>query len=86
MRWLTNSAPDLAGIQLLAAGDADDQGVGSGARTPRGGGEFRGFPKPVEAIPAAYDTENGLRLWQATEELTAPSGARAATREAMPVA
>jgi hypothetical protein len=31
---------------------------------------MRGFPKRVEAISDAYDPELGLRLWQASEELT----------------
>jgi NAD(P)-dependent dehydrogenase (short-subunit alcohol dehydrogenase family) len=37
---------------------------------PDGPGEMRGFPKCVKAIPDAYDTELGQRLWQASEELT----------------
>jgi NAD(P)-dependent dehydrogenase (short-subunit alcohol dehydrogenase family) len=37
---------------------------------PDGRGEFRGFPKRVEAIPAAHDPEIGSRLWQVSEELT----------------
>ena len=37
---------------------------------PDGPGEFRGLPKKVEAIPPAYDEENGRRLWEASEELT----------------
>jgi len=37
---------------------------------PDGRGEFRGFPKRVEAIRAAHDPEIGSRLWQVSEELT----------------
>ncbi|HLM26713.1 MAG TPA: oxidoreductase [Thermoleophilaceae bacterium] len=37
---------------------------------PDGPGEFRGLPRKVEAIPPAYDEENGRRLWEASEELT----------------
>jgi NAD(P)-dependent dehydrogenase (short-subunit alcohol dehydrogenase family) len=37
---------------------------------PDGRGEFRGFPKKVEAIPPAYDRDTGSRLWAASEELT----------------
>jgi len=37
---------------------------------PDGFQEFRGHPKEVEAIPAAYDPETGSRLWQVSEELT----------------
>jgi len=37
---------------------------------PDGPGEFRGLPKKVEAIPAAYDTDNGRLLWEASQELT----------------
>ncbi|MBA3261316.1 MAG: SDR family NAD(P)-dependent oxidoreductase [Thermoleophilaceae bacterium] len=37
---------------------------------PDGIGEMRGFPKQVKAIPEAYDTDTGLRLWEASEELT----------------
>ncbi len=37
---------------------------------PDGRGEFRGFPKRVEAIPAAYDPDIGSRLWSLSEELT----------------
>jgi NAD(P)-dependent dehydrogenase (short-subunit alcohol dehydrogenase family) len=37
---------------------------------PDGPGEFRGFPKQVEAIPDAYDAAIGSRLWQESEELT----------------
>lgn len=37
---------------------------------PDGFQEFRGAPKKVEAIPAAYDRETGSRLWQISEELT----------------
>jgi NAD(P)-dependent dehydrogenase (short-subunit alcohol dehydrogenase family) len=37
---------------------------------PDGPGEFRGLPKKVEAIPPAYDEDNGRRLWDASEELT----------------
>jgi NAD(P)-dependent dehydrogenase (short-subunit alcohol dehydrogenase family) len=37
---------------------------------PDGRGELRGFPKRVEAIPAAYDAALASRLWEASEELT----------------
>jgi len=37
---------------------------------PDGPGEFRGLPKKVEAIPAAYDADNGRQLWEASEQLT----------------
>jgi len=37
---------------------------------PDGPAEMRGFPKPVKAIPAAYDRETGSRLWQVSEQLT----------------
>jgi NAD(P)-dependent dehydrogenase (short-subunit alcohol dehydrogenase family) len=37
---------------------------------PDGVGEMRGFPKRVRAISDAYDPELGVRLWQASEELT----------------
>lgn len=37
---------------------------------PDGFQEFRGAPKKVEAVPAAYDREMGSRLWQISEELT----------------
>ena len=40
---------------------------------PDGRGEMRGFPKKVEAIPAAYDPDIGGRLWQVSEELTGVS-------------
>jgi len=40
---------------------------------PDGPGEFRGFPKKVEAIPPAYHPENGSRLWEASERLTGVS-------------
>jgi len=40
---------------------------------PDGPGEFRGFPKKVEAIPPAYDPENGSRLWEASQRLTGVS-------------
>ncbi len=37
---------------------------------PDGPGEFRGFPKKVQAKPDAYDAELGRRLWEASEGLT----------------
>ncbi len=37
---------------------------------PDGRGEFRGFPKKVEAIPDAHDPAIGKRLWEVSEELT----------------
>jgi len=40
---------------------------------PDGPGEFRGLPKKVEAIPAAYDPEDGRLLWEASEKLTGVS-------------
>ncbi|MBA2523866.1 MAG: SDR family oxidoreductase [Solirubrobacterales bacterium] len=37
---------------------------------PDGFNELRGYPKKVEAIPAAHDRETGERLWSVSEDLT----------------
>ena len=37
---------------------------------PDGPWEMRGSPRPVTAIPEAYDAEIGPRLWQVSEQLT----------------
>jgi NAD(P)-dependent dehydrogenase (short-subunit alcohol dehydrogenase family) len=66
---LVAQRPERGALPTLYAATA--QGVEGGEYYgPDGIGELRGFPKRVEAIPAAYDAEVGLRLWQASEELT----------------
>ena len=40
---------------------------------PSGFGEFRGYPKVVQARPQAMDQEAGERLWKVSEQLTGVS-------------
>jgi NAD(P)-dependent dehydrogenase (short-subunit alcohol dehydrogenase family) len=66
---LVAQRPERGALPQLYAATAPDV-AGGEYYGPDGRGEMRGFPKKVEAIPAAYDRENGSRLWAASEELT----------------
>jgi len=69
---LVAQRPERGALPQLYAASAP--GVEGGTYYgPDGPAEMRGFPKQVKAIPAAYDRENGSRLWQASEELTGVS-------------
>lgn len=66
---LLAQAPERGALPILYAATAP--GVEGGAYYgPDGPAEMRGFPKEVKAIPEAYDSEVGARLWQVSEELT----------------
>jgi NAD(P)-dependent dehydrogenase (short-subunit alcohol dehydrogenase family) len=66
---LLAQSPERGALPQLYAATAP--GVAGGEYYgPDGRGEFRGHPKRVKAIPAAYDAENGRRLWEESEELT----------------
>jgi NAD(P)-dependent dehydrogenase (short-subunit alcohol dehydrogenase family) len=78
--------PERGALPALYAATAP--GVEGGAYYgPDGPWEMRGFPKTVKAIPAAYDPQIGLRLWQVSEELTGVHCARpgGATEQAPPL-
>ena len=52
---------------------ADPAALGGTYFGPAGRKEFKGYPVPVEAVPAAHDAEAARQLWAESEKLTGVS-------------